>query len=87
MIGVGLGCLGAWALFAHAWLLIFALAFLAEEILESGIMALALRRRPRPGGRPQNLAAAARATSAARKKEGERCRLGNGSVFRGYARA
>ena len=49
VIGVGLGCLGAWALFAHAWLLIFALAFLAEEILETGIMALALRRRPRPG--------------------------------------
>ena len=49
VIGVALGCLGAWALFAHAWLLIFALAFLAEEILETGIMALALRCRARPG--------------------------------------
>jgi len=43
IVAVALAVLAGWALTGERWLLIFALIFLGEELLETGIMLFALR--------------------------------------------
>ena len=48
VVGAALGALAAGLLSGQAWLLVFGGVFLAEELYETGVIALALRLAPDP---------------------------------------
>lgn len=55
VVGVALGALAAGLLAAQAWLVVFGAIFLAEELYETGVVALALRSGARREGGDSSL--------------------------------